>query len=83
MRSHRHHVFLQMMNQVKVVPLRTINVATAIAEYSNLFGAPYLRKRVAVTVVLQKVVEDRKLSEKRISYATTPKISALHNDGMI
>ncbi len=45
-------VFLQMMNRVKVVPLRTMNVAMAIAEYSNFFGAPSLRKRVAVTGTL-------------------------------
>ena len=28
-------------------------------------------------VVLQKLIEDRKLLEKRVSYASTPKISAM------
>jgi len=42
-------IFPQDDNGVKVIELRKINVTTAIAEYSNLFGSPSYRKRVAVS----------------------------------
>ena len=45
------------------------------------FHGSYLLQRVKgayYMVVLQKVVEDRKLPKRGISYATTPKISAMN-----
>jgi hypothetical protein len=47
--------------------------------YSQLTLTQQLQKfDTRILVVLQKFVEDRKVPEKGISYATTPKISAMN-----